>query len=128
VREGAIEMQAPKKDEYEAWEGGVRHMPTGTRIKFDYRNERGEWTFGILKGVPGPYIERAVEELGAQILLDGMYQLDKLSELRSELMQLKSGNMRRREGHGDGRMVDVSDKRIAELERQIAQIEKTNKH
>lgn len=119
-------MMTPTRDEYEAWEGGVRHKPTGIRVSFAYRNELGDCTFNILKGEPRGYVEHAVEELGAQILMNDMFQLDKLFELRSELLRRRSGNIRREEANGEGRMVDVSDKRIAELEKKIAEIERKN--
>jgi hypothetical protein len=60
----ADHMLTPTKDEFEPWEGGVRHKPTGIRVSLAYQNERGDWTLNCLLGEAGRYDEMAVIQLG----------------------------------------------------------------
>jgi hypothetical protein len=62
-------MLSPRTDEYEPWEGGVRHVPTGIRVSLAYQNERGGWTLNCLLGQPGQYDQIKVIQLGGWILL-----------------------------------------------------------
>ena len=62
-------MLSPRTDEYEPWEGGVRHVPTGIRVSLAFKNESGDWTLNCLLGHTGRYDEMEVIQLGGRILL-----------------------------------------------------------
>jgi hypothetical protein len=63
-------MLTPTRDEFEPWEGGVRHKPTGIRISLAFKNERGDWTLTHSLDDPGRYDETAVVQLGGWLLLN----------------------------------------------------------
>jgi hypothetical protein len=63
-------MLVSTKDEYESWEGGVRHIPTGIRVTLAFQNEVGDWTLNCLLGNAGRYNEAAVIQLGGWLLLN----------------------------------------------------------
>ena len=60
---------SPTSEEYEKWEGGIRHKPTDIRISLACQNVRGEWTLTYFRGNAGEYDEGEVVQLGGVLLL-----------------------------------------------------------
>ncbi len=57
------------ESEYEDWEGGVRHKPTGIRVWLAYQNVEGGWTQNNSLDDPGEYDAGQVRQLGGAILV-----------------------------------------------------------
>ena len=63
-------MLTPIKEEFEPWEGGVRHVPTGIRVSLAYQNVEGGWTLNAWLGHAARYDESEVIQFGGWLLLN----------------------------------------------------------
>jgi len=63
-------MITPTTNEYEPWEGGMRHVPTGIRVSLAFQNVEGGWTLNAFLGNAGRYNEMEVIQYGGWLLLN----------------------------------------------------------
>ena len=63
-------MKLPTSDEYEPWERGLRHVPTGIRVWLAFQNVEGGWTLDFYQGDSCDYDEAAVVQYAGRLLLE----------------------------------------------------------